>query len=85
MATAAVGMGYAHDGASPTEGTGMESALITVAERLASEFGQLPNSTVVRVVTDSVDATPDADHMFIEQAARARLTELAEDSRHAHE
>lgn len=59
-------------------GAGMDTALIGVAERLAREFAQLPNSTSVRVLTDSVDAKPDPDTMFIEQAARARLSELAD-------
>jgi hypothetical protein len=63
----------------------VDSGLIAVAEKLAREFDQLPNSTVVRVLTDTVDANSVADHMFIEQAARAKLTELAEDSRHAGE
>ena len=56
----------------------MDTALIGVAERLAREFTQLPNSTIVRVLTDIVDANSDADAMFIEQAARARLSELAD-------
>jgi hypothetical protein len=56
----------------------MDTALIGVAERLAREFARLPNSTIVRVLTDSVDANCDADAMFVEQAARARLSELAE-------
>jgi hypothetical protein len=57
----------------------MDHALVAVAETLAGEFDQLPSTTVVRVVTDSVAEYPDADHMFVEQAARARLSELADD------
>ena len=42
-----------------------------VAEKLACEFPRIPNSTVLRVVTDCVDKSRDSDAMFIEQASRA--------------
>lgn len=51
----------------------MNPALTDVAERLAGEF---PNETITRVtgiVTEGADAYPDADFLFVEQAARAQL------------
>lgn len=63
----------------------MDRALVAVAERLARDFDQLPSTTVVRVLTDRVDANSDADAMFVEQAARATLAALvAGDSGTAH-
>lgn len=49
--------------------------MMAVAERLAAEFRDQPDSTVIRVLTDCVDEHPDADAAFIEQEARARLAE----------
>jgi hypothetical protein len=53
-------------------------ALMGVAERLAADFGdRLPNSTVIRVLTDCADEHPERDPMVIEQVARARLERVA--------
>jgi hypothetical protein len=51
----------------------MDLAMMAVAERLAEEFPDRPNSSVIRVLTDCVDQHPEADAAFVEQAARARL------------
>jgi len=48
---------------------------MAVAEQLAAEFAQLPNTVVIRVVTDCAAKFPSDDAHFIEQAARARLAE----------
>lgn len=53
----------------------MDVEMMEVAEGLAGEFRDQPDSTVVRVLTDCVDEHPDADAAFIEQAARAQLAE----------
>lgn len=53
----------------------MDIEMMAVAERLAAEFRDQPDSTVIRVLTDCVDEHPDADAAFIEQAARAGLAE----------
>jgi hypothetical protein len=45
------------------------------AERLAQEFNALPVTTVIATLSDCVDAWPNADTAFIEQAARARLAD----------
>jgi hypothetical protein len=52
----------------------MDLTLTAVAEHLAEEFPDQPTTTVVRVVTDCVEEFPNSDPMFVEQAARARLT-----------
>jgi hypothetical protein len=51
----------------------MDVSVVTVAEHLAEEFPDHP-TTVARVVTDCVGEYPNSDPMFLEQAARARLT-----------
>lgn len=55
----------------------MYLSVATVAETLSHEFGDLRVDIVVRVLTACVDEYPDADALFIEQAARARLQILA--------
>jgi hypothetical protein len=52
----------------------MDVGMIAIAERLVDEFGEIPTSRVVRVVTDCVDEYPSDGSLFIEQAARARLS-----------
>jgi hypothetical protein len=51
----------------------MDLALMAVAEELADEFDELPNRTVIRVLSDCADEFPNDDPHFIGQAARARL------------
>ena len=48
--------------------------MLAVAEKLAAEFPNLPNETVVRVLTDCADEFPDADAKFVEDASRAQLS-----------
>lgn len=52
----------------------MDVAMMAVAEKLAAEFPDEPDSTVIRVVTDCVEEFPDADPLFLEEASRARLS-----------
>jgi heterodisulfide reductase subunit A-like polyferredoxin len=52
----------------------MNVAMMAIAERLAVEFQDLPNSTVIRVLTDCADEFPDEDALFVEHAVRARLS-----------
>ena len=56
----------------------MSFGLEAVAETLAAEFPHEASTTVIRVVTDCVAEFPDDDPMFIEQAARARLSASGE-------
>jgi len=51
----------------------MDVSVVAVAEQLAAEFVDQPTA-VARVVSDCVEEYPDSDQMFVEQAARARLT-----------
>lgn len=51
----------------------MDVAMMAVAERLAAEFHELPNSTVIRVLTDCADAFPNDEAQVVEQAVRERL------------
>ena len=51
----------------------MGKSMIRVAEDLASEFADLPQTTVVRVLTDCLSAFPTSNEYFVEQATRARL------------
>jgi hypothetical protein len=55
----------------------MDFALEEVAEEMAAEFPSAGMSTVIRVVSDCVAQFPDDDPLFIEQAARARLSSEA--------
>ena len=55
----------------------MDLSLATVVETLADEFGGLRISTVVSVLSACVDEFPYDGPHFIEQAARARLSQLA--------
>ena len=58
----------------------MHVELMDVAERLAGDFqDRLPASAVLEAVVGSVAEFPSGDSMFIEQAARARLTRLADE------
>ena len=50
-----------------------DAELMDVAEKLAGEFEEMPAREVLHVVTSSVDAFPEGDPLFIEQAARAQL------------
>ena len=52
----------------------MNPALSEAGERLVAEFPHEPTSTVIRVLAECAEQFPDSDLMFIEQAARARLT-----------
>ena len=51
----------------------MDLALITVAERLAAEFPNQPETMVIRVLTDCAEEFPDAGPLFVEQESGARL------------
>lgn len=51
----------------------METTLMAVTELLAEEFGDLPSSTVARVVSDCLEEHSNHEPFFIEQAAGARL------------
>ena len=53
----------------------MNPAVAEIAERLADEFPDEATATVVRVLTSVAEGFPDADLMFVEQAARARLSQ----------
>jgi len=53
----------------------MEFALEEVAEEMAAEFPSAPSRTVIRVVSECVAQFPDDGPLFIEQAARARLSD----------
>jgi hypothetical protein len=52
----------------------MDVTMVAVAERLASEFQELPSSAVISMLTDCVHEFPHKDPNFIEQAVRARLS-----------
>jgi hypothetical protein len=52
----------------------MDFASVAVAEKLAAEFAHQSGPTVLRAVTGCVGEFPDDDRMFVEQAARARLS-----------
>lgn len=56
----------------------MDLSLATVVETLAYEFGGLRIGTVVSVLSACVDEYPYDGPHFIEQAARARLSRLAQ-------
>jgi hypothetical protein len=59
----------------------MDLSLATVVETLADEFGGIRISTVVSVLSACVDEFPYGGPHFIEQAARARLSLLAQPQR----
>jgi hypothetical protein len=52
----------------------MDFAMEEVAEEMAAEFPSASRTTVIRVVSDCVAQFPDDGPLFIEQAARARLS-----------
>lgn len=56
----------------------MDLSVATVAETLTHEFADLRLGSVVSVLTACVDEYPNADALFMEQAARARLVLLAQ-------
>lgn len=56
----------------------MDLSVATVAETLTREFAGLRLGNVVGVLTACVDEYPNADALFMEQAARARLLLLAQ-------
>ncbi|HEX2177675.1 MAG TPA: hypothetical protein VHG70_17365 [Nocardioidaceae bacterium] len=49
-------------------------------ETLAAEFKDLLVATVIQVVTDCLEESPDSGPMFIEKAARARLKTIPNSS-----
>ena len=51
----------------------MDSGFIEMAERIATDFSELPDRVVIRTLTSVHDEYPDADAFFIEEAVRARL------------
>lgn len=51
----------------------MDLAMLALAEKLAAEFPEQPNSTVIRILTDCVEEFPRADPEFLEEASRTRL------------
>jgi len=55
----------------------MDFALEEVAEEMAAEFPWASRTTVIRIVSDCIAQFPDDDPLFIEQAARARLSSEA--------
>ena len=59
----------------------MDLSLATVVETLADEFGGIRINTVVSVLSACVDEFPYGGPHFIEQAARARLSLLAQPQR----
>ena len=52
----------------------MDLVLAAVAEKLAGEFPDQAPTTVIRVLADCAEEFPESDPMFVEQAARARLS-----------
>jgi hypothetical protein len=79
------GLGYCADGtgwgaggrggfAEPRLGGAVDFAMEEVAEEMAAEFPSASRTTVIRVVSDCVAQFPDDGPLFIEQAARARLS-----------
>lgn len=54
----------------------MHLALAALAEQLAHDFRELQSSAVVRVLTECADEFPNDGVLFIEHAARARLSRL---------
>jgi hypothetical protein len=58
-------------------GSVVNTALIDLCEKLVEGFGDLPTTTVVRVVTDRGEEFPDDDEHFLALAARARLCEAS--------
>lgn len=63
-------------GAREEVGRPVDFVLLAVAEKLAQEFPDTPSAAVVEVVTQCEATNPETDPMFIEQAARARLTQM---------
>ncbi len=54
----------------------MDINLVTVAEDLAKEFGDLPSGCVVGALVECVDEFPDSSPHFVAQATRARLLSM---------
>lgn len=55
----------------------MTPTMMAVAEQLADEYRDTEPATVARVVCECLDAFPEVDPWFIEQASRARLARTA--------
>jgi hypothetical protein len=56
----------------------VDQELLRIAERLVSDYaGQVPATTVIRVLHDCAEALPERSHDEIERATRAQLDSQA--------
>ena len=54
----------------------MDRGFIEMAERIVTDFTELPDRVVIRALTGVHDEYPAADAFFVEEAVRARLAAI---------